>query len=91
VSSTSQFDVRLSDTARNYLHSLSPTEAYAVAIHLLTFRKNGTPPGSRALTVLEGEKNDRVWIAGEYEFLYRFFPEDDRVEVGIIRRTPATK
>jgi hypothetical protein len=91
VSSTSQLDVRLSETARNYLRSLSGKDAQAVRIHLLTFYKNGTPPGSRALTVLEDEKNDRAWIAGSYEFLYRFLPEQSRVEVGVIRRTAASK
>ena len=91
MSSTSQLDVLLSETAKNYLLSLPEKDARAVAVHLLTFFKNGTPPGSRELTVLEGEKNDRAWIAGSYEFLYRFLPDQGRVEVGVIRRTPASK
>jgi CHAD domain-containing protein len=91
VSSTSQFDVLLSETARNYLLSLPEKDARAVAVYLLTFYKNGTPENSRTLTVLEDEKNDRIWIVGSYEFLYRFLPEDRRVEVGIIRRTQPPK
>jgi hypothetical protein len=89
VSSASQFDVLLSETARSYLLSLSAKDAEAVAIHLLTFFKNGTPDSSRALTALDGEQDDRIWIVGGYEILYRFLPQDRRVEVGVIRPIPA--
>jgi hypothetical protein len=85
VSSASQLDVLLSETARTYLLSLSAKDAEAVAVHLLTFFKNGTPPGSHPLTALEDEKNDRIWIVGGHEILYRFLAEDRRVEVGVIR------
>lgn len=88
MSSTSRFDVFLSESARNYLQSLSLAEAQSLALHLATFYKNGTPPGSRALMALEDEKNDRIWLVGEYEMLYVFLPEEGRVEVGVIRRKP---
>ena len=88
VSSTSRFDVVLSESARNYLQSLPLAEAQALALHLTTFYKNGTPPDSRALMALEGEKIDRIWLVGEYEILYVFLPEDGRVEIGVIRRKP---
>jgi hypothetical protein len=84
VSSTSRFNVELSESAKNYLHSLSQKEAKAVALHLATFYKNGTPQNSRALTALEGEENDRLWMVGAYEILYRFFPDERRIEVGLI-------
>jgi mRNA-degrading endonuclease RelE of RelBE toxin-antitoxin system len=85
VSSASRFNVDLSESAKNFLDSLSKRDAKAVALHLATFYKNGTPKNSRALTALEGEENDRVWTVGVYEILYRFFPDERRVEVGVIR------
>jgi hypothetical protein len=85
VSSASRFDVELSESAKNYLGSLSGKEAKAVALHLATFYKNGTPKNSRALTALGSEEHDRLWIVGAYEILYRFFPDERRVEVGVIR------
>jgi hypothetical protein len=91
VSSASHFDVLLSETARNYLLSLTAKEADAITVHLLTFFKNGTPPNSRAMTALEGKKYDRLWIAGGYEIVYRFLPDDRLVEVGIIRPVPTVK
>jgi hypothetical protein len=85
VSSASHLDVLLSETARSYLLSLSAKDAEAIAVHLLTFYKNGTPPHSRVLTALTAETNDRVWIVGEYEILYRLLVRERRVEIGIIR------
>lgn len=85
MSSTSPFDVVLSESARNYLRSLPLAEAQSLALHLSTFYKNGTPPGSRAMTALEEEKNDRVWLVSKYEILYVFRPDERRVEVGVIR------
>jgi hypothetical protein len=41
--------------------------------------------------VLKDEKNDRIWIIGPHEILYRFLPEDRRVEIGIIRPTRTPK
>lgn len=86
MSSTSRFDVILSELVRNYLRSLPLSEAQALALHLATFYKNGTPPDSRALTPLGDEKNARVWFVGKYEILYVFLPDERRVEVGVIRR-----
>ncbi|MEA2491709.1 MAG: hypothetical protein QOH21_3501 [Acidobacteriota bacterium] len=85
MSSASRFNVDLSESAKNYLDSLSRKEAKAVALHLATFYKNGTPKNSRALTALEGEENDRLWTVSAYEILYRFLPHERRVEVGVIR------
>ena len=85
MSSASRFEVVLSESAKNYLDSLSRQEAKGVALHLSTFYKNGTPKDSRALTALDGEENDRLWIVGAYEILYRFLPHERRVEVGVIR------
>lgn len=91
MSSASHLDVLLSETARSYLLSLPAKEADAVRVHLLTFFKNGTPPHSRALTALEGEKYDRIWVVGGYEILYRFVPADGLVEIGIIRPVAIAK
>ncbi|HYH08941.1 MAG TPA: hypothetical protein VEK11_17950 [Thermoanaerobaculia bacterium] len=91
MSSASRLDVVLSEVARNYLLALPEKEGRAVAVHLLTFYKNGTPPDSRPLQVLDGETHDRVLIAGRYEILYRYFPEERRVEVGVIRRRGAPR
>lgn len=85
MSSTPPFKVVLSETARSYLLSLPLAEAQSLRLHLLTFYKNGTPPNSRALKALENEKNDHIWLVGQYEILYVFLPEEGRVDVGIIR------
>ena len=91
MSSTSRFRVDLSETAFNYLRSLPLVEAQTLALHLATFYKNGTPPGSRGLAALEDEKNDRIWVVGEYEILYVFLPNERRVEVGVIHRRTADR
>ena len=85
MSSTSPFDVELSEIAYHYLRSLPLAQAQSLALHLATFYKNGTPPNSRVLTALGDEKNDRIWLVGEYEILYVFLPEERRVQVGVIR------
>lgn len=84
MSSASRFNVTLSESAKNYLHSLSKKEAKALALHLVTFYKNGSPENSRPLTAVKAEENDRVWTVGAYEILYRFFSQEGRVEVGVI-------
>jgi hypothetical protein len=86
VSSTSPFDVNLSENVLSYLRSLPPAEAQSLALHLSTFYKNATPQNSRALKALVGEKNDRVWLVGVYEVFYVFLPQEHRVEVALIRR-----
>lgn len=85
MSSTSPFDVVLSEIATDYLRSLPLAEARSLALHLSTFYKNGTPQNSRALKALEDEKHDRIWVVGKYEILYVFLEDERRVEVGIIR------
>lgn len=86
MSSASRLEVLLSAAARDYLLSLPEREARTIAMYLLTFYKNATPAGSRALRALEREEHDRIWNAGKYEIAYRYFPDESRVEIGLIRR-----
>jgi hypothetical protein len=84
VSSASLLEVTLSASAREFLKSLDPRRQKTLALSLLTFRKTTTPSGSRALAHDGGlVETGRVWIAGEFEIVYRV--SGRRVEIGIIR------
>lgn len=84
MSSASRLDVTLSSRARAFLESLDPRSQRSLALHLVTFYKTATPHGSRPLAPNgKAVENERVWLAGEYEIVYRV--SGRKVEIGIIR------
>ena len=84
MSSASRLEVTLSSPARDFLESLEPRRQRKLALSLMTFYKHARPEGSRAL-IPDGKvsENERVWIAGEFEIVYRV--SGHKVEIGIIR------
>ncbi len=84
MSSASRLEVTLSQSARDFLESLDARRQSNLALSLTTFYKTSSPQGSRALAP-DGKisDTDRIWIAGEFEIVYR--ASGRKVEIGIIR------
>ncbi|HVR40130.1 MAG TPA: hypothetical protein VMU84_13620 [Thermoanaerobaculia bacterium] len=86
-SESRRFDVELSEQARRFLLDLPTNKRKELAQFLIILFKSATPEESLELETKGQNFTDHLWVVGEFEIVYRCWPAEHRIAIGIIRRT----